>query len=295
MSTPYDLSQHNFDDPNPWLALELDQSTFFHPPAKAALLRGQQRRSRRYFLPFIRPLARGMIVLVKLLRSFVPNHLTSSPLLHRSIAWGMRRFVCADANYLILRHFHIGSQILRFIADNVPGVAIRPNPLTPHEIADVKPDMFLVHDLNIYNFIIQLNAQLREQGRQIAPRPLEQMDFSAITEIDSRIAPMPDGALNVLDLQSAIEFYTPLYALFLSDTDFWRASNSLQLDETIAIYVARLFNRESILGLVNNRHPTVPISTLEAGYRLMLHGLDAENLYGFICHMKAVQEGKATV
>jgi len=68
----------------------------------------------------------------------------------------------------------------------------------------------------------------------------------------------------------------------LSDKDFWRSSNSLQLDETIAIYVARLFDRESIVGLVNNKHPCIPISTLQAGFRLMLHGLDAENLYGFI-------------
>jgi Family of unknown function (DUF6999) len=71
---------------------------------------------------------------------------------------------------------------------------------------------------------------------------------------------------NVLDLQTAIEIYTPLFALFLSDHDFWRSSNSLQLDETIARYV-------EIVGLVNNKHPMVPLSTMEAGFRLMLHGL----------------------
>ena len=48
---------------------------------------------------------------------------------------------------------------------------------------------------------------------------------------------------------------------------------SLQLDETIALYVGRLFDREEIVGLVNNKHPMVPLSTMEAGFRLMLHGL----------------------
>ena len=78
---------------------------------------------------------------------------------------------------------------------------------------------------------------------------------------------------NVLDLQTAIEIYTPLFALFLSDHDFRRLSNSLQLDETIARYVGWLFDREEIVGLVNNKHPMVALSTMEAGFRLMLHGL----------------------
>jgi hypothetical protein len=45
------------------------------------------------------------------------------------------------------------------------------------------------------------------------------------------------------------------------------------LMKTIAVYVARLFSREGIVPLVNNKHPCAPISTLEAGFRLMLHGL----------------------
>ena len=72
---------------------------------------------------------------------------------------------------------------------------------------------------------------------------------------------------------TAIEIYTPLFAPFLSDHDFWRSSTSLQLDETIARYAGRLFDREEIVGLVNNKHPMVPLSTIEAGFRLMLHGL----------------------
>ena len=47
----------------------------------------------------------------------------------------------------------------------------------------------------------------------------------------------------VLDLQTAIEIYTPLFALFLPDRDFWRSSNSLQLDETIALYVGAAIAR----------------------------------------------------
>ena len=49
-----------------------------------------------------------------------------------SIAFGMRRFLTPDANRLILRHFHLGSQILRFIADNAtPGFRPELEPMAP--------------------------------------------------------------------------------------------------------------------------------------------------------------------
>jgi hypothetical protein len=72
---------------------------------------------------------------------------------------------------------------------------------------------------------------------------------------------LPRGAPNFLDLESAIEIYTPLYQLFLTDSDFWRACNSLQLDETVAIYTARLIGDASYVSLVNNKHPLIPLPT----------------------------------
>src|SRR5256885_2858862 len=74
---------------------------------------------------------------------------------------------------------------------------------------------------------------------------------------------MPRGRLNLLDLQSAIEVYTPVYQLLLTDNDFWRASNSLQLDETVAIYAAKILASPEHLVMLNNKHPLVPLSTLD--------------------------------
>jgi hypothetical protein len=89
-----------------------------------------------------------------------------------------------------------------------------------------------------------------------------------------------------MDLQTAIEMFTPTYQLFLTDNDFWRASNSLQLDETIGIYVATIMNSPQHLILLNNKHPLVPMSTLRAGYRLVLHGLSTEMLHALLMDMK---------
>ena len=278
-------------NPDPWLALDLDTSTFFDQNAKEALLKNNRSWSRKVLLPIIRPCARALIVVFRCLRLFVPKTFTSSKLLHTTICWGLNTWVSKDATYLIIRHFQMGSQVLRFFNDNLAGGALPSHPLTPRRVEDFADNMFVQHDLNIYNFIIELGMYLKEQHKSIKPIELREINFSAIRDFDGDIGPLPDRWHNFLDLQSAIEIYTPLFALLLSRDDFERASTSLQLDETIAIYAAVMFQRDDIMGLVNNKHPLVPLPTLEAGLRLMLHGVDAENLYGFI---KSVQRQVST-
>jgi hypothetical protein len=96
----------------------------------------------------------------------------------------------------------------------------------------------------------------------------------------------PNRWTNILDLRSAIELFTPFYQLFLTANDFVRASNSLQLDETIAIYTSQILGTPGHLGLVNNKHPMVPVTTYSAAYRLVLHGLAAETLHEILVNIK---------
>jgi hypothetical protein len=284
----FDEEKININDPNPWLALYLDKSLPMYDESRRALLKGLNTASRRLLLPLARPFAQFLIVIVQLLRMLIPERFSSSRLLHLSIYWGLNFFVTSEANYLILRHFNIGTQMLKFIGDNVEGVDITSTQsLTPRNLKDLLDNTFLIHDLNIYNFILELNEQLKKRGTDIVCR--EQLNFSAIEGHEIEIDDLPDTWHNCIDVQTAIEIYTPLYALFLSDHDFWRASNSLQLDETIAIYISKLIGDYAPLAMVNNRHPLVPLSTLKSGFRLMLHGIDAEILHGYLCQLKAQQ------
>ena len=278
--------RHDPADPDPWLALELDRSLPIDPAAKRALIACQRSASRQFLLPFVRPVARLAIPLVQLFRTIAPDRPNAPRLLHRLMAWGMKRFVRPEANLLILRHFHLGAEILGFIADNAtPGFRPALAPMRPGCIEDVRDDLFLRHDLNIYNFLIALNDEMSRRGATIDRR--DTLDFSAIGDAPPAIDLPPQGRLNVVDLETAVEFYTPLYGLLLGDRDFWRAANSLQLDETVALYAARLVGSEQHLALVNNRHPLVPLATIGAGYRLMLHGLATETLHGFLRYEKA--------
>jgi uncharacterized protein DUF6999 len=283
-SLDFEHLEHDPRDPNPWLALYLDHSTPVDARVKEAWLRDSSSRCRQFVLPVVRPIARCTIIVFQLVRIVLPKSFTSSWLLHRLLAWALHTFVRPEANWLILRHFHIGSEILDFIARNVPDTNVPLNPLRPKNHPDLHDDLFLKHDLNLFNFVINVNRELRSKNREIARPP--QLDFGGLSEGEFGIEAMPNKWHNFVDLQTAIELFTPVYQLFLTDHDFWRATNSLQLDETIAIYVARILEQPHNLVLLNNKHPMVPESTLRAGYRLVLHGLASEMLYELLVRAK---------
>jgi len=284
----FDFQRFDREDPDPWLALYLDNSIPFHDEAKRALLKGNDSYSRRYLLLGLRPFIYVFFILVHLIRRIFPTWPSSSKVLHKLIYWGLKNFATPEANLLILRHFNIGTQILGFISDNVPNVDITPHPLTPKTLYELRDNTFLQHDLNIYNFVIELSQSLKEQNRDIEPPA--RLDFSSISDDFSGYEDFPDNKGNFIDIQTAIELYTPLYLLFLPRNDFVRAANSLQLDELIGVYVAKLLGTDYHLNFVVNGHPMVPLSTLQAGYRLMMHGLNAESLHAYLCRLKREQD-----
>ncbi len=291
-STEFLEMEHNPRDPSPWQALFLDRSIPINDEAKAAFLKDTNSWSRQFLLPLVRPLARLAIVGIQVLKVIIPNKFTSSRLLHQFLFWGLKTFVSPTANYLILRHFHLGSEILEFIAKNVEGATVPLHPLKPKNLTAVKDDLFLQHDLNLFNFVIRLNKELREKNLSI--KPPAYLDVSFITDGALDIDEMPARWTNFLDLQSAIEIFTPVYQLFLTDSDFWRATNSLQLDETIGIYAATILQSPYQMFVVNNKHPLVPMITLSAAYRLMLHGLATETLHAILVQKKKEAAAKAS-
>ena len=278
------LEQHNPRDPNPWLAMYLDNSIPINEKTKIALMRDNDSRSGRYLLPIIKVMSKIAMFFIHIFKFFFPKLFNSSKVLHRILSWGLKNFVSPDANLLIFRHFHVGSEILEFIAANIADIEVKTSPIKPYDFKDVRDDIFLDHDLNLYNFIINLNKELKAKRKTVTKA--EKLDLSMITEDQFNHIEFPKKWTNLLDLRSAIETFTPFYQLFLTANDFERASNSLQLDETIAIYTSQILGTPGHLGLVNNKHPMVPTSTYSAAYRLVLHGLAAETLHEILVNLK---------
>lgn len=279
-----DVNNHDSRDPNPWLAMYLDSSIPINDHTKLALMRDNNSRAAMYLLPLVRFWSKLMIFFIHVFKFFFPKVPNSSRMLHRILAWGLKNFVSKDANLLIFRHFHVGSEIMQFIAKNVDGVEVQTSPLKPRDFEDIKDDLFLKHDLNLYNFVINLNRQLKE--KKIGIKGKRPIDLSMITPDRFDHIEFPDRWTNILDLRSAIELFTPFYQFFLTANDFVRASNSLQLDETIGIYTSQILNTPGHLSLVNNKHPMVPETTYSAAYRLVLHGLAAETLHAVLVNIK---------
>ena len=284
-----DPTTHDLRDPNPWLAMYLDSSIPMNEKAKQALVLDNDSRSGKWLMPFIIVWSKITIFFIHIFKFFFPRILNSSKILHRMLAWGLRRWVSPEANLLIFRHFHCGSEIVEFVAANIDGVETKTVPLKPNDFEDVKDYLFLNHDLNLYNFIINLNREMTEKGIQITEK--NDIDLSMISTDGFKMIDFPKRWTNILDLRSAIEVFTPFYQLFLTKNDFYRASNSLQLDETIGIYSAKILGSPAHLGLLNNKHPLVPQSTYGASYRLVLHGLASEELHAILVQMK-LNKGK---
>ena len=279
-------ARHNPDDPDPWQTLWLDNSTPMHQGVKKAWLYDSNTWSRQYLLPFLRPLARLVIVILQIIKVVMPDWLSSSKLLHRFLAWALSVFATPEANWLILRHFWIGSENLAFLNANIKGADVVMNPLRPEDLPDLVDDLFIKHDINLFNFISRVNLKLQNQGHTEIQANSE-LDFSMISDNgDFAIKPQNNGFFNVFDLQTCIDLFTPIYQLFLTDRDFWRSVHSLQLDETIGIYAAKVLNRPDGLILVNNKHPMVIPATWDAGYRLVLHGLSSEMLHALLVREK---------
>ncbi|MEE9330661.1 MAG: hypothetical protein V3U89_00380 [Methylophilaceae bacterium] len=277
---------HNPADPDPWQTLWLDNSAPIKAGVKKAWLYDSNTWSRQFLLPIVRPIARMMIVLLQVIKVIIPNWLTSSPILHKFLAWALSVFATPEANWLILRHFWIGSENLAFLNANIQHGGVEMNPLTPEDLPDLVDDLFIKHDLNLFNFITRLNQKIQSKGTTEV-RAKKTLDFSMISDHgDFPIKPQNNGLLNVVDLQTCIDLFTPMYQLFLTDKDFWRSVHSLQLDETIGIYAAKVLNNPEALILLNNKHPMVIPATWSAGYRLVLHGLSAEMLHGLIVQEK---------
>lgn len=277
---------HNPTNPDPWQTLWLDNSSPIKAGVKKAWLYDSNTWSRQFLLPIVRPLARLMIILLQLLKIIIPNWLTSSSLLHKFLAWALSVFATPEANWLILRHFWIGSENLAFLNANIQHGDVEMSSLQPEDLHNLKDDLFIKHDLNLFNFITRLNQSIQASGATEV-NPKKELDFSMISDNgDFPIKPQNKGWFNFVDLQTCIDLFTPMYQLFLTDKDFWRSVHSLQLDETIGIYAAKVLNKPEALILVNNKHPMVIPATWSAGYRLVLHGLSAEMLHGLLVQEK---------
>ncbi|HHM04500.1 MAG TPA: hypothetical protein ENJ19_01995 [Gammaproteobacteria bacterium] len=204
-------------------------------------IRDLQRGWRRHLLPSLRLLVRLSLIVILSIKRIMPFDLGSEALLNRLGVWFMGRMISPEALDYILRHFHIETSLINFVARNAGADDVQEVSLRPLRVAELGSvdgrNAIKSHDINIYNLMLDLGYS--DQARIKAPLPLDAIDFSPLYIGPIDVEPRRRRLVN-FDLDTGIYIMIVFLGLFLTDKEIERAITSLQLDEPLLATLANL-------------------------------------------------------
>ena len=200
------------------------------------LQRDLRRWTRRYLRPFARVISLTAVWMIVALKRVLPFQFSSYGTLDRLCIWFLRHCVSREGGELLLRHFIVETQLIRFVARN-SGLPDVPEPdLMPKAFDGLKGHAVIQHDINMYRAIIDVGSKLRAAGRfrcgLRTPIDCSMLDVPPI-------APDPERFRWInLDLGTALYFMNIPFALLTSEDVYEQAVNSFQLDESLMTHLA---------------------------------------------------------
>lgn len=265
-----------------WDALFVDQSVPVDLIAKRYMITDLQNWTRYFLLVPIKVIANILLALIMTIKRLLPFQFSHYKLMHQVAAFFLKHFVTPEACYLILRHLCIGSNIVNFLIDNGPNPSLEKSPLYPQVVDDLLDNAFLEHDLIFYNFVLDYAKAQEENPNWLVQVREKDLNYNSIQPVEINIDCGDRPMWKVLDLESAVELFKIIYALFLTSDEFQRAVLSLEFDENFGFYVSKLTEDYRWNHLITNRHPLAPDSPFGAARRLILHGLVTEYLHRYL-------------
>lgn len=226
--------------PTIWDALRADPVLLVDKETLEVQIRDQQRWTRKYLLPLIRWGCLSTIFLVRVFRRLSPIQLQSQWILNVVSVFFAKRIISPESLQLLMRHFHVESNLINFVARNVGGSGIQEvqkKPLSPEDLGDVDGvNATLLHDANMFNFIVDLG---HAEGANLEKKiPLEEIDFSMLAIPDLNVA--KSGRILNLDFESTLYMIVAFMTTFLAEDTAESAANSLELDESLLTVIANL-------------------------------------------------------
>jgi len=266
-------------DPRLIAALMNDDSLPMNDQAREQWVKDLQNPLRYMLLPLLRVTQTLTLHIVYYLKRLIPLQFSAHRLLQWLINFFMKHFVTPEANYLILRHMWVESQILNFIIDNSKqGKTVDKVNLFPHQIDDLMEHSFITHDREMFRVIAQLGPTRSERW----PKKKEEIDFSSIHPIDMNYDEHQKKWTQFIDFETAHELFKVTFCFLLKASEYEAALNSLQFDQSMCRRVARIFGRPDIEELAYNRYPLVFHHTNAVSERFVCHGVSLEHLYAFL-------------
>jgi hypothetical protein len=293
-STPTRRANRLSPLPTLWDALRADPILLVDPKALELQLRDAQRWTRKYLLPLIRFGCLSSIFIIRILRRLSPFQFQSQWILNRVSILFARRVVSPEALYLLIRHFHVESNLINFVARNAGGTGIEEagnKPNGPDQLGDVGGvNATILHDANMFNFIVDIgHAQEANLTQKI---PLADMDFSSLTFTQPEIN--PKGRILNLDFESTLYLIVTFMTTFLHEDTAESAANSLELDESLLHIIANYTGDERFRNWAPLKFPNYIQWPNDVGRSLFLHILALEYAHTRLLQLKDEQAAKVT-
>jgi hypothetical protein len=243
-----------------------------------------QRWTRRYVRPLARVVSAVAVWLIVAVKRVLPFQFSSHDLLDRLGVWFLRRCVSPEGAELLLRHFVVETQLIRFVARNSGLIGVSEPDLIPTRIAGLMEHAVIRHDVNMYRLIIETGERLRAAGRFRCERRARP-DFTML-ELP-RIEPERGFRVMKLDLGTALCFMNIPFALLTTEDIYEQAVNSFQLDEPLLAHLADITGDDRFRAWSAHQSLAWPDIARDVPRALYLHAVVHEYAYTHLCRLAA--------
>lgn len=209
------------------------------------LIKDQQRWTRYFLLPILKPLCISLIWLIKFIKRVAlifKVTLGSERLLNVLSLFFMQKFVSPEAQEILLRHLSLENILIHFVAENSSASDITINYLRPqhiNQLGDVAGmNATLLHDTIILNFIVDLGKS--KDANLYEPVACKEIDFSMLELPEFEIDRTSKGKWVNLDLESSLYIVVLFLVLLFDDKQMESSANSLFLDESLMKILSNL-------------------------------------------------------
>jgi hypothetical protein len=268
------MSDHRFI-----AALMGDDSLPMSEPARSLWVKDLQNPLRYWLLPLLRVTQTILLHLIYYTKRLLPFQFSAHRLLQGQINFFMKHFVTPEANWLILHHMWVETQVLNFILDNSKRRdEVKRVELYPQEIDDLMENNFVLHDRELFRVLAEAGPTTEEAW----PPPFEEVDFSAIKPIEMSFDQNKRRWTQFIDFETAHELFKVTFCFLLKAEEYEAALNSLQFDQSMCRRVGKILGNPELDGLSFNRYPLVLHHTNAVSERFVFHGVTLEHLYAYL-------------
>ncbi|MDA1359452.1 hypothetical protein O1R50_07460 [Glycomyces luteolus] len=239
----------------------------------------QQRWTRTWIYPVLRPVSRVLALVIVALKRLTPVRWTAHRLMDRLCLWFLRRFVSPLAVELLIRHFVIETNLLNFIVRNTDS-GIEPVALRPLNLAGLGDRAVIEHDINVYEVLIALD------GNRIGPP--RTLDFSGL-DMPALDPERYRFRLMRLDIQTALCLMNLPFAACLTPDEYRRAVHSMRFDDSILAILADLTGDPTFLRWQNGDLSIRADSNTDVPHAVYRHAVVCEYAHAHLVRLAAKQ------